>query len=102
RNLMTHTAGFEDELLGFTWHRKAEDLVPLADTLRLHVPARILPPVTQFDGGSGAYSNYGAALAGLIVENVSGMSYDDYIAKNIFTPLGMSDSTFREPLPEAL
>jgi hypothetical protein len=49
-----------------------------------------------------SYSNYGAALAGLIVANVSGMPFEEYVEKNIFEPLGMSHSTFREPLPKAL
>jgi hypothetical protein len=49
-----------------------------------------------------SYSNFGTALAGLIVEEVSGMPFAEYVEKNIFEPLAMSRSTFREPLPEAL
>ena len=49
-----------------------------------------------------AYSNYGACLAGYIVERVSGEPFDDYIEHHIFAPLGMAHSSFRQPLPEAM
>ncbi|MDX1381901.1 MAG: serine hydrolase domain-containing protein, partial [Xanthomonadales bacterium] len=45
---------------------------------------------------------YATALAGLIVENVSGVPFADYIHQNIFEPLGMDNATFAEPLPEDL
>ena len=38
------------------------------------------------------YSNLGMALAGQIVEQASGMTYDDYIRAHILDPLGMSDT----------
>jgi CubicO group peptidase (beta-lactamase class C family) len=53
-----------------------------------HMPARIYPP-----GKVVAYSNYGASLAGYIVQRLSGESYADYIAHHIFKPLGMTHST---------
>ena len=58
------------------------------------VPARIFPP-----GTTPAYSNYGASLAGYIVQRLSGEPFDEYIAKHIFAPLGMTHSTFAQPLP---
>src|SRR5690606_24095668 len=48
------------------------------------------------------YSNYATALAGYIVERVSGETFDDYIDRHIFEPLGMANSSFRQPLPPAL
>ncbi len=53
-------------------------------------------------GTYSSYSNYGTALAGLIVSNVSGIPFEEYVERNIFEPLQMSNSTFREPLPERL
>lgn len=47
------------------------------------------PPQTYRPGTTSAYSNWGAALAGFIVERVSGMSYSDYVRKNIFDVIGM-------------
>jgi CubicO group peptidase (beta-lactamase class C family) len=49
-----------------------------------------------------AYSNYGVTLAGYILERVSGEPYDDYIDRHVFAPLGMTQSTTRQPLPAAL
>ncbi|HEY7698254.1 MAG TPA: serine hydrolase domain-containing protein, partial [Vicinamibacteria bacterium] len=97
KHLLTHTPGFEDGALGYLLIKDEHQLVPLSASLAAHVPWRVRPPWTY-----SSYSNYGAALAGLIVANVSGMPFEEYVEKNIFEPLGMSHSTFREPLPKAL
>jgi CubicO group peptidase (beta-lactamase class C family) len=94
RNLMTHTPGFEEkyrDLLSDSVH------MPLGDYLKSWVPSRIYAA-----GKVPAYSNYGAALAGYIVQRVSGQSFEDYVEQHIFQPLGMSHSTFRQPLPANL
>ncbi len=49
-----------------------------------------------------AYSNYATGLAGYIVELVSDMDFEDYVEENIFQPLNMNNSTFRQPLPDNL
>jgi CubicO group peptidase (beta-lactamase class C family) len=96
RNLMTHTAGFEETLKDL--EVATPDRLPsLASFMKTHQPHQIFPP-----GTVPAYSNYGADLAGYIVERVSGMPYEEYIEKNIFVPLNMKTATFREPLPEAI
>jgi CubicO group peptidase (beta-lactamase class C family) len=103
RNLMTHTPGFEDGGIGYLLAKEAGTTPPMVDALKAHMPARVRPPTTDFtDGMNSSYSNWGTALAGLIVANVSGMPFDDYIEQNIFKPLGMTGSTFREPLPPEL
>ena len=71
--------------------------LPLDEYVRQYMPARVFPP-----GEVMAYSNYGTALAGYIVEQVSGMSFPEYVEKNIYQPLGMKHSTFRQPIPEEL
>ncbi|MDQ2924963.1 MAG: beta-lactamase family protein, partial [Acidobacteriota bacterium] len=74
----------------------AKDLKPLRDYLVAHMPERVYPP-----GTTPSYSNYGAALAGYIVQRVSGKPFDQYIAENIYSPLQMTHSTFDQPLPDA-
>jgi CubicO group peptidase (beta-lactamase class C family) len=57
-------------------------------------PKRIYPP-----GTLPAYSNYGANLAGYIVQRISGEPFSSYIEHHILNPLGMRRSTFRRPPP---
>ncbi|GAA3626306.1 serine hydrolase [Nonomuraea rosea] len=95
-HLMNHTAGFEDSAIGLGSRSKA-DVPPLGTYLAGHVPARVRPP-----GEVSAYSNYGAALAGHIVSQVSGQPYDQYVREHILDPLGMRHTTASEPVPAAL
>ena len=94
RHIMTHTAGFEAGGLGYLIMNDASRIMPLAEALEKYQPARINPP-----GVHTGYSNWGSALAGLIVQNVSGMDFNDYVETHIFDVLGMKNATFREPLP---
>ncbi|WP_116091615.1 serine hydrolase domain-containing protein [Sphingomonas crusticola] len=93
RNLMTHTAGFE-ETVKYLITSNPKILKALGPALKRWTPNRIFAP-----GEVPAYSNYGASLAGYIVERVSGEPFDTYIENHIFNPLGMKHSTFRQPLP---
>lgn len=93
RHLLTHTSGIEDRLFGNTVPN-ADRLVSLGDYFAAHVPRRIRPPGEQL-----AYSNTGMALAGYLVEVVSGLSFEEYVERNIFQPLGMTRSSFRQPYP---
>jgi CubicO group peptidase (beta-lactamase class C family) len=97
RHIMTHTAGFEDGALGYLIIDDPAEVVPLRESMERYQPARVNPP-----GAQTAYSNYATAVAGLIVSNISGMPFNDYLQKNIFEPLGMENATFEEPLPERL
>ena len=96
RNLMTHTGGFEEALKELISEDPAR-IATLEDTVKSWVPGRIFKAGTM-----PAYSNYGTGLAGYIVSRASGLSFDDYLDQNIFGPLGMTKSSFRQPLPEAL
>jgi CubicO group peptidase (beta-lactamase class C family) len=103
RNVMTHTTGFEDGGVGYLFANSEEDLIPLKEWLIRYMPARVRPPTRDFSTGTNAsYSNYATALAGYIVECVSGQPFDNYIDRHIFGPLGMKRTTFREPLPPEL
>lgn len=96
RHILTHTAGFEESIR----HLISSDpsaVMPLREYARNALPERVFAA-----GTTPAYSNYATALAGYIVERVSGMSFDDYVDRRIFQPLGMARSTFRQPLPARL
>jgi CubicO group peptidase (beta-lactamase class C family) len=93
KDLMTHTAGFED----LYYERLAKDpnnLLPPREWLISHMPARVRPP-----GEVAAYSSYGTALAGYIVARVSGEPYDKYIQEQILNPLGMVHTTAQPSMP---
>jgi CubicO group peptidase (beta-lactamase class C family) len=102
RHALTHTVGLEDGGVGYLMARSPQQIVPLARSLAEHTPARVRPVGTSGDGLSSSYSNWATSLAGLIVANVSGVSFEDYVEANVLRPLGMDSSTFKEPLPEAL
>jgi CubicO group peptidase (beta-lactamase class C family) len=95
-HLMTHTAGFEEQFES-TFVAEERDLLPLRELLVRTMPERVYPPGTVF-----AYSNYGTALAGYILELVSGKSYEQYITTHLLEPLGMAHSSAMQPLPHAL
>ena len=97
RHIMTHTPGFEDGGIGYLIISDVDRVLPLAESMKRYQPERVNPP-----GAQTAYSNYATAIAGLIVANVSGVSFNNYIQKYIFDPLAMNNSTFEEPLPERL
>ncbi|THD81695.1 MAG: class A beta-lactamase-related serine hydrolase [Phenylobacterium sp.] len=92
RDLMTHTAGFA-ETIKHLFPANAKTVLPLNRFVSIWTPNRIFPP-----GEVPAYSNYGAALAGYIVQRTSGEPFDQYVARHIFTPLGMDHSSFSQPL----
>ena len=96
RHLMTHTAGFAETakyLISFD----KQPPMPLDKALSRWVPERIYAPGTM-----PAYSNYGASLAGYIVQRVSGEPFNQYIERHILQPSGMQHSTFVQPLPASL
>jgi CubicO group peptidase (beta-lactamase class C family) len=96
RNLMQHVAGFEEQSKDIM--STDPNGVPSYDALlKRWTPTRI------YDAGTTpAYSNYGASLAGYIVQRVSGEPFATYVERHIFTPLDMTHSSFRQPLPANL
>ncbi|REJ78718.1 MAG: class A beta-lactamase-related serine hydrolase [Acidobacteria bacterium] len=95
KDILTHTPGFEESVKDLFKTEAVE--LDLGGYLKTHIPSRIFPPATV-----PAYSNYATALAGYVVERVSGQPFNDYVKTNIFDPLEMSSSTFAQPLPEDL
>lgn len=95
RHLLTHTAGFEESIQGAILTEDDEN--DLARRLSTDPPEQIYPP-----GEVPSYSNHGNSLAGLIVEQVSGVPFDEYVQSEVLDPLGMDSSSFTQPLPDDL
>jgi CubicO group peptidase (beta-lactamase class C family) len=94
RHLMNHRAGFEEGLKDLLSHDPARS--PTTERyLKDHPRPMLFAP-----GRVPGYSNYGVALAGYIVQRVSGEPFETYVDRHIFQPLGMRHSTFVQPLPK--
>jgi D-alanyl-D-alanine carboxypeptidase len=95
-NLLSHTGGTGD-IFGPDFDRRKASLRSTRDYVDLYGGR-----APEFAPGSRqSYSNYGFILLGRIVEQVSGLRYDEYIQRNIFTPAGMA-STGNRPESEVL
>ncbi len=86
RDLLTHSAGFpEDNPWGDQQLAATDD--EMSEMILRGIPFSTSP------GTNYEYSNYGFALLGRIVANVSGMPYARYIEEHVFAPLGMDGAT---------
>lgn len=95
-HLLTHTSGFEERIERM-FNNDLNLMMPFSDYIARYLPKRIYAP-----GEVVAYSNYGTALAAYIVEEVSGLPFEQYSEEHIFTPLEMTHTTLRQPLPPEL
>ena len=94
--LLTHTAGFDNSDIGDS-ARTPSEMMSLEQFLAARMIAQVFPPGTLKH-----YSNHGYALAGYVLEVVSGVPFDTYMDENILRPLGMQHSSFARVLPEPL
>lgn len=95
RHLVHHTSGLRDqwELLGLAGWRYSLDLITNDDVMSVMTRQKEL----NFKPGERhVYCNTGYTLMGLIVKRVSGMSLREFTTKNIFEPLGMKSTHFRD------
>jgi CubicO group peptidase (beta-lactamase class C family) len=90
RHLLSHTAGF-DEIRPGTQAATRDGLLPLDQFLTGRL-VRIRRP-----GRTTAYSTYGMTLAGEMIEEVSGISFENFLQRNIWEPLGMTRSMIDVP-----
>ena len=90
RHLLTHSAGFDEK-------------GSLTKTTDLETYVKTSPPVQVFaPGTTPGYSNYGMALAGYIVQRVSGQPFETYGREHVLEPAGMTTSTYEQPLPKGM
>lgn len=93
-NLMHHTAGWQETLIELM-RAKEKKSSTLEATLRQSEPHQIFEP-EEFT----AYSNWGVALAGYIVEQISGQPFHEYVHENIFAPLKMNHTALNADLSD--
>ncbi len=86
-NLMHHNAGWEDRYIDL-FYKSANDIKPLEEMLQITKPFQVHEP-----GSIVAYSNYGVALAGFIVEHLTGQPFYEYVNEHIFSILNMKDTS---------
>lgn len=101
RNLVHHTSGLRDQwaLLGLAGWRYSRDLITDEDVMSVMTRQKEL----NFKPGERhVYCNTGYTLMGLIVKRVSGMPLREFTTKNIFEPLGMTHTHFRDDHAEIL
>lgn len=95
RHLLTHTSGLRD------WGSVAS-IAGWPRTTRVHTHAHVLDIVSRQralnfpPGNEYSYSNTGFNLLAIIVSRVSGMPFAEFTRKNIFEPLGMSHTQWRD------
>ncbi|MBA3580376.1 MAG: beta-lactamase family protein [Gemmatimonadaceae bacterium] len=86
RHLLTHSEGFpEDNPWGDQQLAVTDD--EMAAMVRSGIPFSTAP------GTAYEYSNYGFAILGRVVANVSGMPYSRYVTESVLRPLGMNVTT---------
>jgi CubicO group peptidase (beta-lactamase class C family) len=100
RRLLSHTAGLTDGL-GYGGFAPGQPVQTLEDSLTRASDAspgadgRVR--VGASPGEDFRYSGGGYALLQLMIEEVSGESFNDYMQRTVLSPLGMSRSTFVLP-----
>jgi len=96
-DILTHTPGLEEDPRDL-FTEDSSHITPMSKWLPAHQPARVRPPGTY-----ASYSNWATGVAGYILERQGGeKTWDDYIENRILKPLGMNQTSSRQPLPAAL
>jgi CubicO group peptidase (beta-lactamase class C family) len=101
RQMMHHTSGLRDQwsLLGLAGWRYSQDLITDDDVMSILVHQKAL----NFKPGEKyMYSNTGFTLLAIVVKRVSGMSFREFTTKNLFEPLGMKHTHFRDDHEEVI
>jgi CubicO group peptidase (beta-lactamase class C family) len=90
-HLLQHTAGFDDMHFNEMYNLSDPPDMPLEQVLAINPNSRI---VRWQPGTRMSYSNPGYAVAGYLIEKITGQKYEDRIAEKIFEPAGMPTSSF--------
>ncbi len=101
RMVLTHTSSIQDSTRDDAYSVSGDSPISLEDFLASY----FTPGGTNYSakdnflnsepGTVSQYSNVGIALAGYLVQTISGQSFEAYCAKTIFQPLGMANTAWR-------
>ena len=101
RQLLSHTAGIS--VSGFPGYEAGAALPNLTQILKGVPPASTPPIVVEAEPGSAyRYSGGGYTILRLLLEETGGAGFTDLMRKMVLTPVGMTHSTFAQPLPPEL
>ncbi|MDQ8202261.1 serine hydrolase domain-containing protein [Pelagicoccus sp. SDUM812003] len=97
--LLAHTGGFAANPPQSTWLKAWKDQGQLAPTeQRLSFASDLLANAPSYQPGvRSVYSNLGYAIAGVMLETVTGQAWESLLAEKVFHPLGMESAGFRAP-----
>jgi len=90
-HLLEHTAGFNDPHFN-DYYLNGDPDIPLMEGLNV---SKHYLNVKWRPGAYRSYSSAGYMVAGIIIEEVTGVRFEDYLKKEILEPLGMTTSTFK-------
>jgi len=90
-HLLQHTAGFDDMHFNEMYNTSNQPEMPLESVLKINPASRI---VRWRPGTRMAYSNPGYAVAGYLIEKITGQKFEERIADHLFKPAGMPTSSF--------
>jgi CubicO group peptidase (beta-lactamase class C family) len=95
RHLINRTGGFDT----LTWigepTKSVDQLIPFMEYAKKSQPARVFPPGTQVNLSPFSYDYI---VAGAIIESVTGMTYEEYLEKDVLPQIGAANTSGRQPL----
>jgi CubicO group peptidase (beta-lactamase class C family) len=100
RELLSHTAGMT--VHGFAGYHADAVLPTLVQILDGQPPANSPPIIVDtLPGSRWRYSGGGYVVVQQLLEDVTGMPFDKLMQKTVLGPIGMSDSSYEQPLPKS-
>jgi CubicO group peptidase (beta-lactamase class C family) len=97
RNLLSHTSGLSDASeFEKNYISQHPDEILINEKIYRHL-IELKPDLNFTPGESFQYNNLNFIILALLIEKQSGISYDKYMAKNVFKPAGMKNTYVRKP-----
>jgi CubicO group peptidase (beta-lactamase class C family) len=95
-NLLSHTAGLT--IHGFPGYAQTDSIPTIVNVLDGKRPANTKAVRSQFEPSLRfQYSGGGTTISQLLIQDITGQSYEEYMWKNVLRPMGMISSSFMQP-----